>query len=86
MFLAFRKTIGDKMESRDVFKYSLKCSEKVITVWTKTSLNFTGKDDNIDSYLLFQRLVVLAKVSNASFEDCKGYELCISGSCLNQLV
>ena len=76
MFLAFRKTIGDKMESRDVFKYSLKCSE-VITVWTKTSLNFTGKDDNIDSYLSFQRLVVLAKVSNASFEGCKGNELCV---------
>ena len=65
------------MERKDVFRYGLKRSKKVKTLSTKTSVNFTGKDDTIDSYLLFQRLAVLAKVSNISFEDCKRHEVCV---------
>ena len=65
------------MVEKDVFRYSLKRSKKVKTLSTKTSVNFTGKDDTIDSYLLFQRLAVLAKVSNISFEDCKRHEVCV---------
>ena len=38
MFLAFGKTIVEKMEGKDVFKYSLKRSEKVKILATKTSV------------------------------------------------
>lgn len=58
MFPAFRKTISEKMERKDVFKCILKRSEKVKTLSTKTFVNFTGKDDTIDLYLLLQRLVI----------------------------
>ena len=64
------------MEGKDAFNYSLKCSQEVKTLSTKTSVKRIGKDDaTIDSYLFFQRLVVSAKGSNISFEDCKGHEL-----------
>ena len=45
MFLAFGKAIAEKMEGKDVVKYSLKRSEKVKTLETKTSVKVTGKDD-----------------------------------------
>lgn len=55
----------------------MKRSEKVKTLPRKTSVKLNGKDGaTIDSYLLFQKLVVLAKDSNINFEDCKEYELC----------
>ena len=77
MLLAFGRTIVEKMEGKDAFQYSLKRSEKVKTLATKTSVQLTGKDDaTIDFYLLFQRSVALPKVSNISFEDCKEHELC----------
>ena len=77
MFFAFGKTIVKKMDGKDFFKYSLKCSEKAKTLSTKTSVKLTREDDaTIDSYLLCQKLVVLAKVSNMGFEDYKEHELC----------
>ena len=75
-FLALGKTIVEKMEGKYVFKYSLKRSVKVKTLATKRSIKLTEKGDaTIDSDLMFQRLVVVAKVSNISFEDYKEHEL-----------
>ena len=45
MFLAFGKAMAEKMEGKDVVKYSLKRSEKIKTLETKASVKFTGKDD-----------------------------------------
>ena len=48
------------MEGKDVFKYSLKRSEKVETLPTKGSVKLSSKNEaSFVSDLLFQRLVVL---------------------------
>ena len=47
------------MEGKDIFKYSLKCSEKVKTLSTKTSVKLSSKGEAIfASDLLFQRSVL----------------------------
>ena len=49
------------MEGKDVFKYSLKRSEKVETLPTKASVKLSSKNEaSFVSDLSFQRLVVLA--------------------------
>ena len=64
------------MERKDVFKYSLKRSEKVKTLPMKASVKLSGKGEaTIASELLIQRVVVLANGCNISFDDCKGHEL-----------
>ena len=47
--LSEKQSIVEKIEGKDVFKYSLKRSEKVKTLSTKTSVKRTGKDNAIDS-------------------------------------
>ena len=55
------------MTGKNVFKCSLKLSEKVKTLPTKTPIKLSD--------LLFQRLVVLANGCNISDDDFKGHEL-----------
>ena len=45
MFLVFGKATVEKMEAKHAFKHSLKRSEKVKTLATKTSIKLTGKDE-----------------------------------------
>ena len=65
----------EKMERKDVCKCSLKRSEKVKTLPTKTSVKVSSKDETFFSDLLLQRLVFLANGCNISFDDFKGHEL-----------
>ena len=66
----------DKMERKDVCNDSLKRSEKVKTLPTKTSVKFGSKGEaTFVSDLLFQGLVFLAKGCNINFDNCKGHEL-----------
>ena len=66
----------ENMKAKDVFKYSLKRSEKVKSLPTKTSVKLSSKDEaTFVSYLLIQKLVVLASGCNISFNDCKGHEM-----------
>ena len=52
------------MKGKYVFEYNLKRNEQIETLPKKVSVKLSGKDDNtIDSYLLFQRFVVLANGS-----------------------
>ena len=51
----------EKMETKDVYKYSLKRSEKVKTSPTKTSVKLSSKGEaSLVSVLLIQKLVFLA--------------------------
>ena len=73
MILAFRETIVEKREEKDVFEYSLKRDEKVKSLPTKTSVKFSDKDDAIiDCYLLFLRS---KNSSDISSDGCKRYQL-----------
>ena len=64
------------MTGKDVFKCSLKRSEKVKTLPMKTSIKLNSKGEaTCVSDLLFQMLVVLGNVCNISVDDCKGHEL-----------
>ena len=66
----------DKMERKDICNDSLKRSEKVKTLPTKTSVKFGSKGEaTFLSDLLFQGLVFLAKGCNTNFDSCKGHEL-----------
>ena len=66
----------DKMERKDVCNDSLKRSEKVKTLPTKTSVKFGSKGEvNFLSDLLFQGLAFLAKGCNTNFDSCKRHEL-----------
>ena len=64
------------MEGKDAFKYSLKRDKKVKTLPTEISVKFSGNGNaTIDSYLSFQRLIVLTNGCNIRFGDCKWHEL-----------
>ena len=64
------------MERKYVCKYSLKPSEKVKTLPTKTSVKLSSKGEaTFVSDLLFQRLLFLANGCNICFDDCKVNEL-----------
>ena len=64
------------MERKDVCNDSLKRSEKVKILPTKTSVKFSSKGEaTFVSDLLFQKLVLLANGCNINFDDCKGHEL-----------
>ena len=66
----------EKMAGKDIFKYSLKLSEKVKTLPTRTSVKFSSKGEaTFACDLLFQRLVVLGNDCNISFDDCIGHDL-----------
>ena len=57
-------------------KYSLKLSEKVKTLPTKISIKLSSHSEvTIVFDLLLQRLVVLAKGRNISFDNYKGCKL-----------
>ena len=57
-------------------KYSLKLSEKVKTLPTKISIKLSSRGEvTIVFDLLLQRLVVLAKGRNISFDNYKGCKL-----------
>ena len=47
--LSEKQSIVEKIEEKDVFKYSLKRSEKVKTLSKKTSVKRSGTDNAIDS-------------------------------------
>lgn len=64
------------MEGKYAFEYILKRNELIETSPKKESVKFSGSDiDTVDSYLLFQRFVVLANCSNNSYGDCEEFEL-----------
>ena len=64
------------MERKDVCNDSLKRSEKVKTLPTKTSVKPNSKRKAIlVSDLLFQGLVFLVNGYNISFVVCKGHQL-----------
>ena len=64
------------MAGKDIFKYSLKRSQKVKTLPTRRFVTLSSEEEfTLVSDLLFQRLVVFANGCNISFDDCKGYEL-----------
>ena len=65
----------EKMARKGIFKYSLKRSEKVKTLPTRTSVKLSSKGEAFVSDLLFQRFAVLANDCNISFDDCKGHNL-----------
>ena len=68
----------EKMERKDVCKYSLKRSEKVKTLPTKTSVKHSSKGEaTFVSDLLFHRLIFLEIGCNISLNGCKGRELCL---------
>ena len=70
--LSLLSTVVGKMEGKDAFKYSLKRDEKVKTLPTEISVKFSGNGNaTIDSYLSFQRLIVLTNGCNIRFGDCK---------------
>ena len=74
------------MERKDVFKHSLKRSEKVKTLLTKTSVKLSSKvEPTIVADLLFQRLVVMANCCNIGLDNCKAMN-CedIHQRCLNR--
>ena len=55
---------------------SLKRSERVKILPTKTSVKLSSKDEATSvSDLLFQGLVFLANGCNINFDDCKRHEL-----------
>ena len=64
------------MAGKDIFKYSLKRSQKVKTLPTIKFVTLSSEEEfTLLSDLLFQRLVVFANGCNISFDDCKGHEL-----------
>ena len=64
------------MERKDVCNDSLKSSEKVKTLPTKTSVKLGSKGTaTFLSDLLFQGLVFLASGCNINFDNCEGHEL-----------
>ena len=64
------------MERKDVCNYSLKRSEKVKTLPTKTYVKLGSKGEALFvPDLLFQGLVFLANGCNINFDECKGHEL-----------
>ena len=64
------------MEIKDVCNDSLKRSEKVKTLPTKTSVKLGSKGAaTFVSDLLFQGLVFLVNGCNINFDNCKGHEL-----------
>ena len=66
----------EKMERKNVCNDSLKRSEKVKTLPTKTSVKLSSKcEATFVSDLLFRGLVFLANSCNINFDDCKGHEL-----------
>jgi hypothetical protein len=74
-FYAHGESVIKKMQGCDVFRYTLKRSEKVKTLATKTNVKIDG-DITIDPALLFQRLMVLANSNNTTLSDCIDFELC----------
>ena len=61
------------MERKDVCNYSLKRSEKVKTLPTKTSVKLSSKGEaTFVSDLLFHGLVFLANSCNINFDNCTG--------------
>ena len=66
----------EKMERKDVCNDSLKRSEKVKTLPTKTFVKLGSKGAaTFVSDLLFQGLDSLANGCNNNFDNCKGHEL-----------
>ena len=64
----------EKMEGKDVCKYSLKRSEKVKSLPTKISVKLSSKSEaTFVSDLLFQRLVFLASGCIISFDNVRGH-------------
>ena len=64
------------MAGKDIFKYSLKRSENVKTLPTRTSVKLSSKGKAfVSDLLLFQRFVVLANGCNISFDYFKGHNL-----------
>ena len=63
------------MAGKDIFKYSLKRSENVKILQTRTSVKRSSKGEAFVSDLLFQRFALLANGCNISFDDCKGHNL-----------
>ena len=64
------------MEGKYAFEYILKRNELIETSPKRESVKFSGSDINtIDSYLLFQRLVVLGNCSNNRYGDFEEFEL-----------
>ncbi len=67
----------NKMESKEIFSYTIKRSEKCKTMGSKSAVKVDDSSDiSIDSTLLFQRLLVLANSSKMTLTDCIDYELC----------
>ena len=63
--------LEDSSFKKYAFTYSLKRYEKVKTLPTEISVKLSGNDNaTINSYLLFQRLIVLTNCCNISFGDC----------------
>lgn len=75
-FYKIGEHIVEKIDGKDVFQCTIKRTDKVNTLASKSSIKLIGCDSTIDSALLFQRLIVLANSSNIQLEDCKEYELC----------
>lgn len=63
------------MAGKDIFKNSLKRTQKVTTLPTRKFVTLSSKGEfTLVSNLLFQKLVVLASGCNISFDNCKGHE------------
>ena len=64
------------MEGKDVCKCSLKHSEKVKTLPTKTSAKLSSKGEaSFVSDLLLQRLIFMANSCSISLDDYRRHEL-----------
>ncbi len=67
--------IMNDMTDKQVNKFTFKRCDQAITMGSKSSIRVGGEHVQVDPYLLFQRLVVVAKSSNDA-EDMFRYELC----------
>lgn len=73
------KEIGEKilngMIGKEVYNYSLRKKDTVVTMESKSKVKIDGEEVHIDPQLLFQRLVIISTQKD-NLEDAFCYELC----------
>ena len=63
----------EKMERKDLCKYSLKRSEKVKTLTTKNIVKLNSKGEASLVFNILFYIIFLANGCNFSFDNCKGH-------------
>ena len=71
---AIGECILEKMEGQKLSDFTFKRKDQAVTLATKNAVKVDGESIQVDTQLLFQRLVIAAKTD---LESALTYELCI---------